>query len=116
MNETDQREIEQYDDELDAEISKDSKTTFLGYALIVVQAIWIAARWTSLKVLDVSLWLILSFTENQRAVRPTIRATFSKAERAAIPAIQVPVLRRKTDIRQSTDRPHGPRVSRRIER
>ena len=34
--------------------------------------------------MDLSLWLILSLTENARAVRPTIRVTFSKAERAAI--------------------------------
>ena len=43
-----------------------------------------ATRWTWLNALDVSLWLILSFTENARAVRPTIRATFSKEERTAI--------------------------------
>ena len=35
-------------------------------------------------LMDVSLWLILSWTENARSVRPTIRATFSKADRASI--------------------------------
>lgn len=84
MNETDQRETESMDDELYGKRRDDSKITFLGYVLIVVQAIWVAVRWTSLKVLDISLWLILSFTENQRAVRPTIRVTFSKDQRAAI--------------------------------
>ena len=84
MNETDQRESEPLDSELDEKREDDSKVGFFGYVFIVVQAIWVAVRWTSLKVLDISLWLILSFTENQRAVRPTIRATFSKAERAAI--------------------------------
>ena len=35
-------------------------------------------------LMDVSLWLMLSWTENARSVRPTIRATFSKADRASI--------------------------------
>ena len=84
VNETDQQELEPLDDEFDTDRVEGSKTGFLSYVLTVVQWMWIAARWTSLKVLDLSLWLILSFTRNQRAVRPTIRATFSKAERAAI--------------------------------
>ena len=65
--------------------SKDSGwSTVLGYITVALQWLWIGTRWTSLKALDVSLWLILSLTKNARSVRPTIRATFSKAERAAI--------------------------------
>ncbi len=56
----------------------------LGYVMIVVQWILMTVRRTSLKLMDISLWLILSLTENSRAVRPTIRATFSKDERAGI--------------------------------
>ena len=84
MNETDQRQLEPSDDELDEGRADGSKATFLGYVIIAVQWMWMAVRWTSLKLMDVSLWLILSLTTNSRAVRPTIRARFSKAERAAI--------------------------------
>ena len=84
MNETDQQELEPVDNDLGGKRDDSSKVGFWGYLLVVAQVIWISVRWTSLKVLDISLWLILSFTENQRAVRPTIRATFSKAERTAI--------------------------------
>ncbi len=84
MNEADQREFEPLIEELDAKRDDNSKTSFLRYVLIAVQAMWVAARWISLKALDIGLWLILSFTENARAVRPTIRVTFSKEERAAI--------------------------------
>ena len=59
-------------------------STFFGYVMVALTWMWIGTRWTSLMLMDVSLWLILSLTENARSVRPTIRATFSKEERAAI--------------------------------
>jgi len=71
-------------DELNERIQKNSGSSFLGYLMIAILWMWIGLRWTSLKLLDLSLWLILSFTQNARAVRPTIRVTFSKDERAAI--------------------------------
>lgn len=83
-NQTEQPDFEPLDDELNQKSPDSAKTSFLGYVLRVVQALWVGVRWTSLRVLDVSLWLILSFTKNARAVRPTIRVTFSKEERAAI--------------------------------
>ena len=58
--------------------------TFLGYVVVALQWMWVGTRWTSIKAMDVSLWMILSLTENTRSVRPTIRVTFSKEERAAI--------------------------------
>ena len=59
-------------------------STFFGYVMVALTWMWVGTRWTSLMLMDVSLWLILSLTENARSVRPTIRATFSKEERAAI--------------------------------
>lgn len=59
-------------------------STFFGYVMVALTWMWIGTRWTSLMLMDISLWLILSLTENARSVRPTIRATFSKEERAAI--------------------------------
>ncbi len=59
-------------------------STFFGYVMVALKWLWLGTRWTSLMLMDVSLWLILSLTENARSVRPTIRATFSKEERAEI--------------------------------
>ena len=84
FDETNQRDVESLDHDFYDKPDNDSKTAFLGSLLIVVQAIWIARRWTSLKILDVILGMILSFTENQRAVGSTIRVIFSKGERAAV--------------------------------
>ncbi len=55
-----------------------------AYAAAVALWIWDATVWVSLKTLDLSLFLILSFTEGARSVRPTIRASFSSKERSAI--------------------------------
>lgn len=59
-------------------------TTFLGYVVVALQWMSAGTRWTSIKAMDISLWMILSLTENTRSVRPTIRVTFSKEERTAI--------------------------------
>ena len=59
-------------------------STFFGYVMVALKWLWLGTRWTSLMLMDVSLWLILSLTENARSVRPTIRATFSKEERRAL--------------------------------
>lgn len=59
-------------------------STFFGYVMVTLTWMWVGTRWTSLMFMDLSLWLILSLTENARSVRPTIRATFSKEERTAI--------------------------------
>ncbi len=59
-------------------------TTVVSYLVTVLQWLWVGTRWTSIMAMDISLWLILSVTENTRSVRPTIRVTFSKEERAAI--------------------------------
>ena len=58
--------------------------TFMGYVIVALQYLWVGTRWASIKTMDISLWLILSLTENTRSVRPTIRVTFSKEERSVI--------------------------------
>ncbi len=78
MTESDKRETEPLVDELASNRGDGSKTSFAGIVLNVVQVAWLAARWSSQKVWDISLWLILSFTEDQRAVLPMMRVTFSQ--------------------------------------
>ena len=63
---------------------RSAASTALHVLLITVQWLWTATVWISLNSLDLTLWLILSFTENARAVRPTVRATFTRKERRYI--------------------------------
>lgn len=88
MNETEQPDSETIVAKRDAERSGGAWATFWRYFMIAVRWTWIITRWASLKLMDISLWLILSLTKNSRAIRPTIRATFSKRERAEIAADQ----------------------------
>ena len=78
-------DAQQLDEPTDVlESTNNGWSTFRARVIVALQWIWLGMRWTSLMLMDVSLWLILSLTENARSVRPTIRATFSKAERASI--------------------------------
>ncbi len=45
---------------------------------------WIGTRWTTLMVLDLSLWGIMVATEGAKTVKPTKRISFSQEERRGI--------------------------------
>ena len=51
------------------------------FTVAILVWLWDAARWAPLRILDVGIWLILSLTENGRALR---RTSFTKDERNAI--------------------------------
>ncbi len=84
VNKSGHPEIEHLGDELSEQRDYGSKKSSQGYALMAAQALRVLVRRTSLRALDASLRPILSFTESQSAVRPTISVTLSKEERAAI--------------------------------
>ena len=60
------------------------RSMLVNYLIVALQWFWIDTRWTSLMVMDVSLWLILNQTENAGNARPAVSAAFSEEERTAI--------------------------------